>query len=263
VAPLNATTLPYNRILVGLAVAAAVVFGASALFSGRADAAATGAVAAPTQATGGLSPTAALPPRRSAPPIPVATTPAQTSLRSAVVATARSQLGVAETPLGSNCTIYGPCEQWCADFATWVWRHAGIAAVGRIAYVPNLVTWAKNHGRWKAGPHANPQPGDIADFSGIHVGVVERVLRSGAITIVAGNTGAMAVARRGPGDPADGSSMGPGPIVGYVSATPLGTAARATATRPLVAETPARIARMDPQDHDPRAAARDRALLHR
>lgn len=42
-----------------------------------------------------------------------------------VVATARSQQGVAESPANSNCTPYRkplgrPCEQWCADFVSWV-----------------------------------------------------------------------------------------------------------------------------------------------
>jgi hypothetical protein len=36
-----------------------------------------------------------------------------------VVKLARSQLGYHEH--GANCQKYGPCEEWCSLFATWVW----------------------------------------------------------------------------------------------------------------------------------------------
>ena len=45
---------------------------------------------------------------------------------SAIVAAAASQ--VAPDPdTGYLCNPYGPCEEWCALFATWVWRHAGVS----------------------------------------------------------------------------------------------------------------------------------------
>src|SRR5436305_8810247 len=51
------------------------------------------------------------------PPLPSNT---GTDLRSKIVAIAEGQLGQGERPRGSNCTKFGPCEEWCADFATWV-----------------------------------------------------------------------------------------------------------------------------------------------
>ena len=51
------------------------------------------------------------------PPLPSNT---GTDVRSRIVAIARTQLGQGERPAGSNCTKFGPCEAWCADFATWV-----------------------------------------------------------------------------------------------------------------------------------------------
>ena len=101
----------------------------------------------------------------------------------------RGELGTSERPLGSNCTPYGPCEAWCADFATWVWRHAGVSNIGRIAYVPNLVLWAKQHGSWKPGSGNDPQPGDMVIFSGLHVGIVERVAGPRWIVTIEGNHG--------------------------------------------------------------------------
>ncbi len=176
---------------------------------------------------------------------------AAAGVRSAIVDVARSQLGVAERPLGSNCTPYGPCEAWCADFSTWVWRKAGVSGIGRIAYVPNLVLWAKQRGSWKPGARNNPQPGDMVIFSGLHVGLVERVSASGAITIIAGNTGTMNVARRGPASPLNGTAMGPAAISGYVSPAPVSGAARVAAAAALPVPTAAQMARQDPQDRDP------------
>ena len=179
--------------------------------------------------------------------------------RARIVAAAESQLGQAENPPGSNCTKFGPCEAWCADFATWVWRQAGVPAIGRIAWVPDLVVWGRRHGTWKPGYNNHPQPGDMVIFSNLHVGLVERVSTAGTITIIAGNTSTNNVARRGPASPANGTSMGPAPISGYVSpTTPTGTASTAAAASALPRPTAAQMAAQDPQDHDPRLAARER-----
>ena len=45
---------------------------------------------------------------------------------------------------GYFCNPYGPCEQWCALFATWVWRHAGIP-IPNYAFVGYTYTWAAQH----------------------------------------------------------------------------------------------------------------------
>jgi CHAP domain len=195
----------------------------------------------------------ARPPIDQPPPVPVSG-----DVRSRIVAVAQSQLGQREDPPGSNCTKFGPCEAWCADFATWVWRQAGVASIGRIAWVPSLVEWGKQRGTWKAGYDNDPKPGDLVIFSGLHVGIVETVRPSGVITIIAGNTGTQNVARRGPTTPDRGSTMGPAAISGYVS-PPGGTRqARASAASALPQPTPAQMAAQDPQDRDPRLAAQER-----
>jgi peptidoglycan hydrolase-like protein with peptidoglycan-binding domain len=182
-------------------------------------------------------------------------------VRARIVSAATSQLGVGETPPGSNCTPFGPCEAWCADFATWAWRQAGVPGIGRIAWVPSLVAWGRQHGSWKPGYDDDPQPGDMAIFSGLHVGLVERVLPSGAIAIIAGNTSTNDVARRGPASPANGGAMGPAAISGYVSPIAVAPAASAAATtRALRRPTAAQMAAQDPQDRDPAAERRAAAL---
>lgn len=178
------------------------------------------------------------------------------AVRARIVDIARSQLGESEHPPGSNCQKYGPCEAWCADFATWVWKQAGVS-IDRIGLVRNLRLWGKAHGTWKAGYNNNPQPGDFVIFSDLHVGLVERA-SSGSITIIAGNTGTNNVARRGPASPANGTSMGPAAISGYVSPVMAnGHRVTASAAFKLPRPTAAQMARQDPQDHNPRLAAQE------
>jgi CHAP domain-containing protein len=190
-------------------------------------------------------------------PPPSPSVPVSGDVRTRIVAMAQSQLGQSESPPGSNCTKFGPCEAWCADFATWVWRQAGVSTIGRIAWVPALVDWGKQHGTWKAGADNNPRPGDLVIFSGLHVGIVETVRSSGIITIIAGNTGTENVARRGPASWDNGTAMGPAAISGYVS-PPSGTQARASTASALPQPTPAQMAAQDPQDHGPHLAAQER-----
>ena len=185
------------------------------------------------------------------PPLPSNT---GTDLRSKIVAIAEGQLGQGERPRGSNCTKFGPCEEWCADFATWVWRQAGVSGIGRIAWVPDLPLWGKRHHTWKPGYRNNPQPGDMVIFSGLHVGLVERVTAS-TITIIAGNTSTNNVARRGPAPPSQGYRMGPAAISGYVSPV---SGSAAAAGGPLPQPTAAQMAAQDPQSRDPRLAAQER-----
>jgi len=136
-------------------------------------------------------------------------------LRAQIVRIAQSQLGVGERPPGSNCTPYGPCDQWCAMFTTWVWDRAGVHAVRTVAnyFVPTLRAWAQRHGLWRNGAHNHPQPGDMAVFPG-HVSLVERVLSGGQIVTINANGVDDRVARRGPSDPA---GMPPGGVLGYIS----------------------------------------------
>ena len=142
---------------------------------------------------------------------------------SAIVRIARSQLGVGETPPGSNCTRYGPCEEWCALFVAWVWQHAGIQMAGGTApyaYSGSFYGWVKQHGGRVLPAGATPSPGDAVLFgwgpsASEHVGIVESVLPGGQITTIDGNFGNR-VSRVGPFPPSlavvDGE---PAPIYAY------------------------------------------------
>jgi hypothetical protein len=140
---------------------------------------------------------------------------------SQIVKVAESQLGQGEEPPGSDCTIYGPCEEWCSLFASWVWQHAGVPLPGSTAaygYSGSLYTWAKEHGGRVLPPTATPAPGDAIFYGtgpsgSAHVGIVAQVLPGGEIVTVEGNYDGH-VTRVGPFQPAHpvGESA---PVYGY------------------------------------------------
>ncbi|MFF0309901.1 FG-GAP-like repeat-containing protein [Streptosporangium sp. NPDC004379] len=154
-------------------------------------------------------------------------TPASAATRDGIVDVAKAELGKAsrnvEKPAGSGCNYYtgyfrtwksasgcGSADgvqfrdsDWCADFAKYVWKNAGVA----YADVPEtsggvLTGWASSfkdygvaHGTWhtRASGYA-PQPGDSLVFDwdhdgGIdHVGIVTSSTASTVYTIE-GNSG--------------------------------------------------------------------------
>ncbi len=111
---------------------------------------------------------------------------------------ARSQLGVAENPLGSNSGTpyhawYGPESQgwqWCAIFVDWVFHHVDPALVHwlKSAYSGDYLAVGRRHGEEIPAP----VPGAIAimDYGdgGItdHIGIVEAV-SGGYMTLIEGN----------------------------------------------------------------------------
>jgi hypothetical protein len=149
---------------------------------------------------------------------------------SAIVKIARSQLGITENPVGSNCTKYGPCEEWCALFVAWVWQHAGVRMAGGTspyAYSGSFYGWVKEHGGRVLSSGETPKPGDAVLYgwgpqASEHVGIVESVL-DGQITTIDGNFDDR-VARVGPFRPALAVASGE-PAAIYAYAEPPGPGA--------------------------------------
>jgi len=111
-----------------------------------------------------------------------------------VVKVALSQLGPSRG--GANyCNPYGPCEQWCALFATWAWEQAGIG-VPRLAFVGDVYKWAHAHAR-TLGPRERPSAGDLVFYgagpqnvgTSPHMGVVAQVWPDGEIDTIEGDAG--------------------------------------------------------------------------
>ena len=195
-----------------------------------------------------------------------------------IVALARSldqnHAGVVETPLNTNCNPYtgyfrrgstSMCpkgmasEEWCSDFANWVWAKSGAQIAGITGYSYTFVTAGARLGTFKAGATNNPKPGDAVVWGyaatgvGNHVGLVVAV-KGNLIDVVSGNAGPatpqgynVKVWDSGFFDPATSHDAPSDGIVGYV--TPLGIGQSARSARPsptpVSAADAARIARQD------------------
>jgi hypothetical protein len=111
-----------------------------------------------------------------------------------IVSVAVSQLGPSRG--GPNyCSPYGPCEEWCALFATWVWERAGIP-VPRYSFVGDIYHWAVAHTE-VISARDKPAPGDLVLYgtgpenvaTSPHIGIVAQVWPDGEIDTVEGDAG--------------------------------------------------------------------------
>jgi surface antigen len=109
----------------------------------------------------------------------------------------RRQLGVHESPYGSNrvrySEVYGLIGPWCHMMISVVARETEAGdIVPWAAYTPAGAEWFKAQRRW----HSTPKKGAIVyyEFPGMgrisHVGVVEAVHSDGTISAIEGNTDA-------------------------------------------------------------------------
>ncbi len=149
------------------------------LLSAYSSTSAFGALARPSSST------PANPPPVTGGPARALRSPA--GVRGRIVARAASQLGYRDH--GSYCTQYGPCEEWCSLFATWVWRGAGIS-IGSFPFTGSVYYWARVN-TYVLGRRARPRPGDTVLFgtgpgsvgTSLHIGIVEGVYPGYLVTI--------------------------------------------------------------------------------
>jgi len=120
--------------------------------------------------------------------------PAWVRMAGRIVTTARAQLGYREH--GDNCTKYGPCEEWCSLFATWVWRTSG-SDIPKYPFTGSVYRWGqrnplsydKNHlSRARYGDVLLFGTGPADTTTSTHIGVVESVSGDGKyVTLIEGN----------------------------------------------------------------------------
>jgi hypothetical protein len=136
-------------------------------------------------------------------PVPSKATLAGLSLRQRIVAIAESQVGYTTNPSDSYCNKYSAywkagtpnCpggnyrEEWCADFAAWVWKQAGALVTYQFvngdlnSSAASFYEWGVRQGTWHpVGSGYPPQPGDVAVYGldpanlyAAHVAVVTNV----------------------------------------------------------------------------------------
>jgi len=110
------------------------------------------------------------------------------------VAVAASQIGP-DPDSGYGCNPYGPCEDWCSLFATWVWNQVGIG-IPRYAFTGYVYDWASANTR-VLPPGGRPVPGDGVMYgtgpqstsTSVHMGIVAQVWPDGSIDTVEGDAG--------------------------------------------------------------------------
>jgi hypothetical protein len=96
---------------------------------------------------------------------------------------------------GRFCNPYGPCEAWCALFATWAWEMAGIP-IPHYAFVGDIYTWAVTH-TVALSATQTLQPGDAVLYgtgpssvaTAVHMGIIAQVWPDGAIDTIEGDSG--------------------------------------------------------------------------
>jgi hypothetical protein len=119
----------------------------------------------------------------------------------AAVAAARTQVGQAEMPPGSNdspriaeyrsAVAGAEVGPWCADFASWAAAQAGIPLGENgegFQSVGALWGWAEASGRAIPASAGPPQAGDLIVWGSEHVGIVESVDPDGTIHTIEGNS---------------------------------------------------------------------------
>lgn len=108
----------------------------------------------------------------------------------AVLAAARSRLGVTESPPGSNRTPFGAWYgldgyPWCMMFVQWCFHQAGLPLPCRTASCSELLGWYRKHHREQIA--GGPLPGDIVIYNFGHTGIVESAAGE-TVTAIEGNT---------------------------------------------------------------------------
>ncbi len=109
-------------------------------------------------------------------------TPISSQLASKIVSIATSQLGVHDNGIGNFCGVpyepSGVCEEWCAMFATWVWKQAGVN-IPQMAFTGSVYDWGQQQ-NLTLPPSAFPSVGDAVLYgtgpssvsTSIHMGIV-------------------------------------------------------------------------------------------
>ena len=100
------------------------------------------------------------------------------------------QLGVTESPAGSNRTKYGKWmgldgQPWCMSFVQWCFHQAGTPLPHKTGSCSALLNWYKANR--PACVVKDPQPRDIIIYNFGHTGIVERAL-PGSVMCIEGNT---------------------------------------------------------------------------
>lgn len=180
---------------------------------------------------------------------PTLSAPVTMATRLRIVALARQQVGYTTDPSNTYCNTFsaywvsGPADcgnanrdqQWCADFAAWTWKMAGVPLVYQFingdlnSSSASFYEWGVRHHTWHSvGSGYAPEPGDVAVYGldapalvAQHVAVVVSFTPGAAgpnaVNGDGDHTGFSRVEYRSDEYNADASGAGSAPLAGYVS----------------------------------------------
>jgi hypothetical protein len=135
-------------------------------------------------------------------PMPSEATLAGLSVPQRIVTIAQSQVGYRTDPSNSYCNKFSAhwdagtancpsgemSEAWCADFAAWAWREAGVPftygyGAGEInGAVASFYEWGVAHGEWHPATSGYvAQPGDVAVY-GLSLGAHPSAVHAAIVT---------------------------------------------------------------------------------
>ncbi len=153
--------------------------------------------------------------------------PAPSPTASAIVSVADSQVN-SDPDGGSFCNPYGPCEEWCALFATWVWEQAGVP-IPSYPFTGSIFDWAAANTA-VLPPTAAPTPGDAVLYgtgpgstsTSLHVGLVMQAWPDGAVITIEGDagpapSGSLAVVVNGPYLPSQSLAYNGMPVYAFAA----------------------------------------------
>ncbi len=111
-----------------------------------------------------------------------------------IILTAESQVAPASSP-GSFCNPYGPCEEWCALFASWIWSHSGVPTPS-YGFTGALYDWVA-HNQQILPPSQLPAEGDFVFYgtgpgsasTSVHMGIVAQTWPDGSLVTIEGDSG--------------------------------------------------------------------------
>lgn len=122
---------------------------------------------------------------------------------SRLIALARSQVGVKESPAGSNKVkyntdyygrpVHGSAYPWCCAFVWWLFHETDPSLFmdgGKTARCATVEAWAREHGQW-VDRTQEPKPGDLVLFGNAkrtcHIGIVTGTVNN-LVKTIEGNT---------------------------------------------------------------------------
>lgn len=151
------------------------------------------------------------------------------------LAPTRNSLGGRQFESSCSGGYTGGPEYWCADFAQWVWQHAGLSTEGLSPEAASFVAYGEANGTQHTRTGYQPKPGDAVEFGSTedsgridHVAIVTAVGGDGSVVTANGDWA---------GPPGDDVSMAAYAVRSKVVSITIPASQRAVGSEPSMVDT--------------------------